>query len=151
MSSIAKAEFNYAPKIWIPRQVIITPAAGGLKLSQPIPPSADWQFHIALGCPAHCQYCYLVGSLPGPPVTRVYANLPEILDELKDYLGSGTVTSQSAERSSEGTTFFRAGIHRLALKWTKHFARLSAPNSVPKNSYIRSLLWTQCEYSFMMR
>jgi spore photoproduct lyase len=72
---------------------------------QPIPPSADWQFHLARGCPAHCQYCYLAGSLPGPPVTRVFANLPEILDGLPGYLGTGTVTSQSVARSGEGTTF----------------------------------------------
>ncbi len=72
---------------------------------QPIPPSADWQFHIAEGCPAHCQYCYLAGSLSGPPVTRVYANLPEILSGLQRYLGSGSVTSHSRERKSEGTTF----------------------------------------------
>ena len=52
---------------------------------QPIPPSADWQFHLAKGCPAHCQYCYLAGSLSGPPVTRVYANLPEILGHLAQY------------------------------------------------------------------
>jgi spore photoproduct lyase len=52
---------------------------------QPIPPSADWQFHLARGCPAHCQYCYLAGSLQGPPVTRVYANLPAILDDLQRY------------------------------------------------------------------
>ena len=32
-----------------------------------------------------CQYCYLAGSLSGPPVLRVYANLPEILDNLKHY------------------------------------------------------------------
>ncbi len=72
---------------------------------QPIPPSADWQFHIAEGCPAHCQYCYLAGSLSGPPVTRVYANLPEILEGLPPYLGTGQITSQSSDRSSEGTTF----------------------------------------------
>jgi spore photoproduct lyase len=72
---------------------------------QPIPPSADWQFHLARGCPAHCQYCYLAGSLDGPPVTRVYANLPEILAGLVPYLGSGQITSTSAQRSSEGTTF----------------------------------------------
>jgi spore photoproduct lyase len=72
---------------------------------QPIPPSADWQFHLARGCPAHCQYCYLAGSLPGPPVTRLYANLPEVLDGLKAYLGTGTVTSASPVRSVEGTTF----------------------------------------------
>ncbi len=72
---------------------------------QPIPPSADWQFHIAEGCPAHCQYCYLAGSLSGPPVTRVYANLPEILSGLQPYLGTGSVTSRSEDRKEEGTTF----------------------------------------------
>ena len=55
-----------------------------LKLS-PIPPSADWQFHLAEGCPAHCQYCYLAGSLSGPPVVRVFANLEEILGNLPQY------------------------------------------------------------------
>ncbi|HLI76913.1 MAG TPA: hypothetical protein VKV02_08200, partial [Acidobacteriaceae bacterium] len=72
---------------------------------QPIPPSADWQFHLAQGCPAHCQYCYLAGSLSGPPVTRVYANLPEILENLRRYLGTGKITSSSRERAQEGTTF----------------------------------------------
>jgi spore photoproduct lyase len=72
---------------------------------QPIPPSADWQFHLAQGCPAHCQYCYLAGSLSGPPVTRVYANLPEILDNLRNYLGTGKITSRSTDRAHEGTTF----------------------------------------------
>ena len=52
----------------------------------PIPPSADWQFHLAKGCPAHCQYCYLAGSLTGPPVIRAFANLPEILDNTKIYV-----------------------------------------------------------------
>jgi spore photoproduct lyase len=50
---------------------------------QPIPPSADWRIDLAEGCPAHCQYCYLAGSLGGPPITRVYANLPEILAEME--------------------------------------------------------------------
>jgi spore photoproduct lyase len=72
---------------------------------QPIPPSADWQFHLARGCPAHCQYCYLAGSLPGPPVTRAYANLDEILGGLPDFLGRGTITSRQAARAHEGTTF----------------------------------------------
>lgn len=72
---------------------------------QPIPPSADWRVDLAEGCPAHCQYCYLAGSLAGPPVTRVYANLPEILDSLTDYVGRGDVTSRSIDRAHEGTTF----------------------------------------------
>jgi spore photoproduct lyase len=72
---------------------------------QPIPPSADWQFHLARGCPAHCQYCYLAGSLPGPPVTRAYANLDDVLGALRAFEGRGTVTSKQAARASEGTTF----------------------------------------------
>jgi spore photoproduct lyase len=72
---------------------------------QPIPPSADWRFDLAEGCPAHCQYCYLAGSLAGPPIIRAYANLPEILAELPPLLGQGSVTSRSEARWDEGTTF----------------------------------------------
>ena len=62
----------------------------------PIPPSADWQYHLAQGCPAHCQYCYLAGSLSGPPVIRVYANLPEILSNLVQYEKEGRLTTFEA-------------------------------------------------------
>ena len=71
----------------------------------PIPPSADWRFDLAEGCPAHCQYCYLAGSLSGPPIIRAYANLPEILAELAPVVGQGQVTSRSEARAGEGTTF----------------------------------------------
>lgn len=63
---------------------------------QPIPPSADRQFHLAQGCPAHCHYCYLAGSLSGPPVVRVYANLPAILENLKAYIQPGKLTTFEA-------------------------------------------------------
>ncbi|HEU0043605.1 SPL family radical SAM protein [Sphingomonas sp.] len=72
---------------------------------QPIAPSADWRVDLAEGCPAHCSYCYLAGSLKGPPITRVYANLPEIVEELPKHLGLGKVTSRSRTRAHEGTTF----------------------------------------------
>ena len=74
---------------------VVTAPAGAFRL-QPIPPSADWQFHLAEGCPAHCQYCYLAGSLSGPPVVRVFANLPAILDNLAGY-----VSRERAETSFE--------------------------------------------------
>ena len=83
--------------------VVVSPP--GERRLQPIAPSADWQFHLARGCPAHCQYCYLAGSLPGPPVTRVFANVEEILDGLPAYEGRGMVTSRQRARAHEGTTF----------------------------------------------
>lgn len=71
---------------------VVTAPPSAFKLS-PIPPSADWQFHLAEGCPAHCQYCYLAGSLSGPPVIRVFANLPQILENLAAYEKPGNATS----------------------------------------------------------
>ena len=72
---------------------------------QPIPPSADWRLDLARGCPAHCQYCYLAGSLSGPPVTRVHANLDEVLAPIATLTGTGSVTTGDALRGGEGTTF----------------------------------------------
>lgn len=73
--------------------VVAPPSAFNLR---PIPPSADFQFHLAEGCPAHCQYCYLAGSLQGPPAIRVFANLPQILEATTRYEQSGKITSFEA-------------------------------------------------------
>jgi spore photoproduct lyase len=83
----------------------VTVAPPSARVLQPIPPSADWRFDLAQGCPAHCQYCYLAGSLGGPPITRVFANLEEILAGLDDRVGTGRVTSGTPARGHEGTTF----------------------------------------------
>jgi spore photoproduct lyase len=83
--------------------VVVAPPS--LLKPQPIPPSADWRIDLARGCPAHCQYCYLAGSLSGPPVTRVYANLDDILAGIPTHAGRGRVTSGTVERGHEGTTF----------------------------------------------
>ncbi|MEV8379253.1 spore photoproduct lyase family protein [Kribbella sp. NPDC056861] len=83
--------------------VVVSPPSA--RKLQPIAPSADWRIDLARGCPAHCQYCYLAGSLSGPPITRVYADLDEILAGMDAYVGRGTVTSADAARSGEGTTF----------------------------------------------
>ncbi|BAL88288.1 hypothetical protein AMIS_30680 [Actinoplanes missouriensis 431] len=103
---------------------------------QPIAPSADWRFDLAEGCPAHCQYCYLAGSLSGPPVTRVYADLDDILDGLADYAGRGTITSPKPSRHHEGTTFEAScytdplAVEHLTGSWRRaveHFGAWDAP------------------------
>jgi spore photoproduct lyase len=103
---------------------------------QPIAPSADWRFDLAEGCPAHCQYCYLAGSLSGPPVTRVYADLDEILAGLEPYAGRGTVTSRREARRDEGTTFEAScytdplALEHLTGSWRRaveHFGAWDAP------------------------
>ena len=103
---------------------------------QPIAPSADWRFDLAEGCPAHCQYCYLAGSLSGPPVTRVYADLDDILAGLGDYVGRGTITSRREARRGEGTTFEAScytdplALEHLTGSWRRaveHFGAWDAP------------------------
>ncbi|RYG73952.1 radical SAM protein [bacterium] len=80
---------------------VVTSPPSYLKLT-PIPPSADWQYHIAEGCPAHCQYCYLAGSLSGPPVVRVFANLEQILGNLASY---ETIASPKDKHPREDTSY----------------------------------------------
>jgi spore photoproduct lyase len=74
---------------------IVNASPSAFKL-RPIPPSADFQFHLAEGCPAHCQYCYLAGSLQGPPAIRVFANLPLILNNTLNYKLPKKITSFEA-------------------------------------------------------
>ncbi|GJG86460.1 spore photoproduct lyase [Gemmatimonadetes bacterium T265] len=80
---------------------VVNAPAGQLKLA-PIPPSADWQFHLAQGCPAHCHYCYLAGSLAGPPLVRAYGNLDAILGNLAGYVGRPTGARAAAEWGGDG-------------------------------------------------
>ncbi len=91
---------------------VVNAPPGQLKLS-PIPPSADWQFHLAQGCPAHCQYCYLAGSLAGPPVVRAYANLPDILNNLVNYEGltNGKAGSSITPSSDDGCSTFEVSCY----------------------------------------
>ena len=91
---------------------VVNAPPGQLKLS-PIPPSADWQFHLAQGCPAHCQYCYLAGSLAGPPVVRAYANLPDILANLARYEGqlNGKAGGSVTPSSDDGCATFEVSCY----------------------------------------
>ena len=127
---------------------VVTAPKSSFKLS-PIPPSADWQFHLAEGCPAHCQYCYLAGSLQGPPVIRVFANLPQILNNLAAYehpgetktfevscytdpLGIEHLTGSLAECIRYFGT--REDAH---LRWVSKFDRVDELLDLPHNGHTR--------------
>ncbi|BAZ46054.1 spore photoproduct lyase [Chondrocystis sp. NIES-4102] len=126
---------------------IVNAPAGQFKLS-PIPPSADWQFHLAQGCPAHCQYCYLAGSLSGVPVVKVYANLPEILANLGNYeLEQDTtyeVSCYTDPLSIEHLTGSLAeciryfGTRKTAyLRWVTKFDHIESLLNLPHNGHTR--------------
>lgn len=120
---------------------------------QPIPPSADYQFHLAEGCPAHCQYCYLAGSLQGPPVIRVFANLPEILANLARYEQAHGETSYEAScytdplgiehltGSLAETIRYFGTRERGALRWVSKFDHVESLIGLPHNGR------TRCRFS----
>lgn len=127
---------------------VVNAPPSAFKLS-PIPPSADWQFHLAEGCPAHCQYCYLAGSLSGPPVIRVFANLPQILGNLAAYERPGKATTfevscytdpLSLEHLTGSLTecirYFgtRSDAH---LRWVSKFDTVDELLDVPHNGHTR--------------
>ncbi|MDQ3394796.1 MAG: radical SAM protein [Bacteroidota bacterium] len=122
---------------------IVTAPPGAFKL-QPIPPSADYQFHLAEGCPAHCQYCYLAGSLQGPPVTRVFANLPAILNNLKDYRKARPTTYEAScytdplgiehlTGSLAETIRFFGEQENMELRWVTKFDGIDGLLNLPHN------------------
>ena len=116
---------------------------------RPIPPSADWQFHLAQGCPAHCQYCYLAGSLSGPPLTRVYANLHDILQNLKNYGGADTTTFECScytdplalehltDALDRCIRFFGEWNAPVQLRWTTKFDNVESLLPLPHNKRTR--------------
>ncbi|WP_162055492.1 spore photoproduct lyase family protein [Pontibacter pamirensis] len=123
---------------------IVTAPPSALKL-QPVPPSADWQFHLAEGCPAHCQYCYLAGSLQGPPVIRTFANLPAILENLLHYKKPNQVTTFEAScytdplgiehltGSLAETMRFFGEQENMHLRWVSKFDQVDGLLALPHN------------------
>jgi spore photoproduct lyase len=131
---------------------VVTAPPSALKL-QPIPPSADWQFHLAEGCPAHCQYCYLAGSLQGPPVVRAFANLPAILANLAAYEQPQRLTTFEAScytdplsiehltgSLAESIRYFGTR-QQAALRWVTKFAAIEPLLALPHNGQ------TRCRFS----
>ena len=127
---------------------VVTAPPSSFKLS-PIPPSADWQFHLAQGCPAHCQYCYLAGSLQGPPVIRAYANLPQILENLKSYADRSKVTSYEVSCYTDplGIEHLTASLAECIrffgsfegghLRWVSKFDAVDGLLDLPHNNHTR--------------
>jgi spore photoproduct lyase len=133
---------------------VVNAPPSSLKLT-PIPPSADWQFHLAEGCPAHCQYCYLAGSLQGPPVIRVFANLPQILQNLAGYESAGATTSFEVSCYTDplgiehltgslaecirhfGTDFYANSYRQGHLRWVSKFDAVESLLDLPHHGRTR--------------
>ena len=59
-------------------------------------PSSDYQFALVSNCPGNCEYCYLQSSKSRKPFLRVYANLDEILNNIKSHIYEQNAISTSS-------------------------------------------------------
>ncbi len=134
---------------------VVTAPPSAFKL-QPIPPSADYQFHLAQGCPAHCQYCYLAGSLSGPPVIRAYANLPAILENLPAYATHGLTTYEAScytdplgiehlTGSLAETIRFFGTQPNMHLRWVTKYNQVEPLINLSHNGHTRCRISTNAE------
>lgn len=66
-------------------------------------PSADFEFAMGTSCPGGCQYCYLQTHLGRKPYVRVYVNLEEIFQHIKEIveLKSPNITTFEAASTSD--------------------------------------------------
>lgn len=131
---------------------VVQAPPGQFKL-QPIPPSADYQFHLAQGCPAHCQYCYLAGSLKGAPVVRVYGNLTQIIENTRSYDQLDRITSFEASCYTDPLAFehitgsLEESIRHFGqrenahLRWVTKYDDVGSLLSIPHNKR------TRCRFS----
>lgn len=56
------------------------------KKLRPCRPSADYQFALSSSCPGHCEYCYLQTTQGEKPFMKVFVNINEILDVIKEHI-----------------------------------------------------------------
>ncbi|MDD2496458.1 MAG: spore photoproduct lyase [Tissierellia bacterium] len=58
-------------------------------------PSADYQFSIVGNCPGNCEYCYLQTTQGAKPYIKVFVNLDDIFNVIKDYIkqNEGKITT----------------------------------------------------------
>lgn len=58
-------------------------------------PSADYQFSLVSGCPAHCEYCYLQTTQGTKPYLKVFVNLEDIFETIKGQIrqNEGKITT----------------------------------------------------------
>jgi spore photoproduct lyase len=128
---------------------VVNAPAGALRL-QPTPPSADFQLNLAEGCPAHCQYCYLAGSLSGPPVVRAFANLPKLLANTQVYERADRPTSFEAScytdvlgiehltgALGEAVRYF-AGREGARLRFVSKYDHVESLLGLPHNGHTRA-------------
>ncbi|KXG76476.1 spore photoproduct lyase [Thermotalea metallivorans] len=105
-------------------------------------PSAHYQFSLVTNCPGNCEYCYLFTTQGKRPYVRVYVNIEEIFQTIRQYIENRLPETTVFEAASTGDPL---GVEHItgALRDTiEHFGTLEKGKLrvVTKFSNVDSLL-----------
>ncbi|OPJ56477.1 spore photoproduct lyase [Alkalithermobacter paradoxus] len=70
------------------------------KKLQTCKPSADYQFSLSSSCPANCEYCYLQTTQGEKPYMKIFVNIEDILNVIKDHIDKNIPSITTFECSS---------------------------------------------------
>lgn len=65
-------------------------------------PSADYQFSLVSNCPGNCEYCYLQTTQGTKPYIKVFVNLEDIFNVIKDHIKENEDKFTTFEAASLG-------------------------------------------------
>lgn len=65
-------------------------------------PSADFQFSLVGNCPGNCEYCYLQTTQGAKPYIKVFVNLEDIFDVIKEHIHQNDDKITTFEAASLG-------------------------------------------------
>lgn len=105
-------------------------------------PSADYQFSLVSNCPGNCEYCYLQTTQGTKPSIKVFVNLEEIFEIIKEHIKDGEGNTTTFEVASLGDPLALEHITGSLAKTIEFFGELESAKLrvVTKFSNVDSLL-----------
>jgi spore photoproduct lyase len=105
-------------------------------------PSADFEFSLVSSCPASCEYCYLQTSQAHRPYLRIYVNLEDIFNSIKEHIAANDGKITTFEVASLGDPLALEHLTGSVAKTIEFFGNLDNARLriVTKFSNIDSLL-----------
>jgi spore photoproduct lyase len=105
-------------------------------------PSADYQFSLVSNCPGNCEYCYLQTTQGTKPYLKIFVNLDDTFNVIKDHIKQNDDKITTFEAASLGDPLALEHITGSLAKTIEFFANLEKGRLrvVTKYENVNSLL-----------
>lgn len=108
-------------------------------------PSADYQFSLVSNCPGNCEYCYLQTTQGTNPYIKVFVNIEDVFELIKEYIKQNDNKQTTFEAASLGDPLALEHITGTLAKTIEFFSGLDNGRLrvVTKFSNVDSLLYLE--------